>query len=319
MTRALGVVLAFVLTSWAAHPESARQAATSASTPNLVGTWTLTTFERGVSGGAPARVVNPRGLLILDSAGHTFEFVTSLATQRMTGGQVPVADAQAAFAGYGGFWGNYRVDATQKTMSYRAEGGISPSINGKEFSRTFQLDDNRLTVTSTTEPQTPSGTRWVWDRVPPIDHLSPLYREVVGFWRHIVEKRMNPSTGTIASETKRAPSVIVYTPSGFVGVHFPPITRKPFAADDPTPEEAKAAIQGYIGYYGALTVYPGQVFHNILAGVSPIGGTILRRSAVIKGDELTVQLPATRNQQGEEAQTVVILKRLSGAAEMLGN
>jgi len=51
--------------------------------------------------------------------------------------------------------------------------------------------------------------------------------------------------------------------------------------------------------------------------VSPIGGSILRRSAVISGDELTVQLPATRNQQGEDAQTIVILKRLSGATDML--
>ena len=74
---------------------------------------------------------------------------------------------------------------------------------------------------------------------------------------------------------------------------------------------------GYIGYYGVLTVYPGQVFHNILAGVSPVAGTILRRSAVIAGDELTVQLPTTRNQQGQEAATVVTLKRLSGEAEML--
>jgi hypothetical protein len=257
-------------------------------------------------------------MLILDSAGHAFEFVTSLATQQMTGGQVPVADAQAAFAGFGGFWGEYRVDAANKTLTYRAEAGISPSINGREFSRTFELDDTRLTITATNELHTPAGTRWVWDRVPTIDNLSPLYREVVGFWRHIVERRVNPSTGAVGSETKRAPSLIVYSPAGFVGVHFPPITRKPFAADVPTPEEAKAALQGYIGYYGALTVYPGQVFHNILAGVNPVGGTILRRSAAISGDELTVQLPATRNQQGQEAQTVVILKRLSGAREMLG-
>ena len=167
------------------------------------------------------------------------------------------------------------------------------------------------------ERGTTPGTRWVWDRVPTIDNLSPLYRRVVGFWQHIVEKRVNPTTGAIGTETKRAPSVIVYTPAGFVGVHFPPLNRKPFAGETPTPEEARAALQGYIGYYGALTVYPGQVFHNILAGVSPIGGTILRRSAAITGDELTVQLPPTRNQQGQEAQTIVILKRLSGEAEML--
>jgi hypothetical protein len=317
MTRALGVVFAFVLV-WAAHPQSARQIPPPQTVSSLAGTWTLTTFEQGGGGAAPTRVANPRGLLILDSAGNVFEFVTSLATQRTAGNQVPVADAQAAFAGYGGFWGQYRVDGGQKTITFRAESGINPNINGKEFRRSFEIDDNRLTVTSVAEPQTPSGTRWGWDRVPTLDGLSPLYRQVVGFWLHIVEKRVNPTTGAIASETKRSPSVIVYTPAGFVGVHFPPLNRKPFAAASPTPEEARAALQGYIGYYGALTVYPGQVFHNILAGVSPVGGTILRRSAVISGNELTVQLPATRNQQGQEAQTIVTLKRLSGEREMLG-
>jgi hypothetical protein len=314
MTRATGLFLALALMS-AVQPSSARQSTRAADA--LVSTWTLNTFEHSVGGAPPVRVANPRGLLVLDGAGHVFEFVTSVSTQRMTGGQVPVADAPAAFAAYGGFWGRYRVDEAQKTITYRAEAGISPSINGKEFSRSFSLDDTRLTVTATGEPTTPNGTRWIWERVPTIDNLSPLYRQVVGFWQHIVEKRVNPTTGAIGSETKRAPSVIVYTPAGFVGVYFPTLNRKPFAGETPTPEEARAALQGTLAYYGALTVYPGQVFHNILAGVSPIGGSILRRSAVIKGDELTVQLPATRNQQGQEAQTIVILKRLSGEAEMM--
>jgi hypothetical protein len=316
MTRAFGVSLALVLV-WAAHPSSSRQITRPAATSTLVSTWTLTTLEQGGGSGSATRVANPRGLLVLDGAGHAFEFVTSLATQRVAGGQVPVGEAQTAFAGYSGFWGRYRVDPTQKTITYRAESGVHPQIGGKEFSRSFTLDENRLTVTSIAEPQAPSGTRWTWDRVPTLDNLSPLYRRVVGFWLHVVERRVNPTSGAIASETKRGPSVIVYTPAGFVGVHFPPLNRKPFAAETATPEEALAALRGYIGYYGALTVYPGQVFHNILAGVSPIGGTILRRSAVISGDELTVQLPATRNPQGEEAQTIVTLKRLSGETDML--
>lgn len=314
MTRVIGVAVVFALL-WAAHPSSAPQTTARPAAADLVSTWTLTTLERGGGGGPAARVANPRGLLVLDGAGNVFEFVTSLATQR--GGQVPVPEAPAAFAGHGGFWGQYRVDATQRTMTFRAEHGVHPNLGGREFSRSFALDGDRLTITSVGEPNVPSGTRWTWDRVPPIDNLSPLYRNVVGFWRHIVEKRVNPTTGAAGAETRRSPSVIVYTPAGFVGVHFPPLNRKPFAADVPTPEEAQAALRGYIGYYGALTVYPGQVFHNILAGVSPVGGSILRRAAVIKGDELEVQLPRTRNQQGDEAQTVVTLKRLSGAADML--
>jgi Lipocalin-like domain len=317
MTRAIGVSLALVLV-WTAHPGSVRQTVPPPAASSLVGTWTLTTLQQStVSGGPPAHVANPRGLLVLDGAGHAFEFVTSAAAQRVAGGQVPVAEAPAAFASYGGFWGPYRTDMAQRTMTFRPESGVHPQIGGTEIIRSFELNENRLTLTTTSERHTPSGTQWVWDRVPVIDNLSPLYRNVVGFWRHIVEKRVNPTTGTIGSETKRSPSVIVYTPSGFVGVHFPPLNRKPFSGETPTPEEAQAALRGYIGYYGALTVYPGQVFHNILAGVSPISGSILRRSAVISGDELTVQLPATRNQQGEDAQTIVILKRLSGEAEML--
>ena len=314
MTRAFGVSLTLVLV-WAAHPSSVRQTSAPLAASSLVGTWTLTTLQQHTAG-PPARVVNPRGLLVLDGAGNAFEFVTSAATQRVAGGQVPVAEAPAAFASYGGFWGGYRADMAQRTITFRPESGVHPQIGGTEIIRSFVLEENRLTLTTTSE-RTPSGTEWVWDRVPVIDNLSPLYRNVVGFWRHIVEKRVNPTTGTIGSETKRSPSVIVYTPSGFVGVHFPPLNRKPFSGETPTPEEAQAALRGYIGYYGALTVYPGQVFHNILAGVSPISGSILRRAAVISGDELTVQLPATRNQQGEDAQTIVILKRLSGANEML--
>src|SRR4029078_12887526 len=106
------------------------------------------------------------------------------------------------------------------------ESGVHPQIGGKEFSRSFTLDENRLTITSTREPSTPTGTRWVWHRVPVIDNLSPLYRNVVGFWRHIVEKRVNPTTGTVGSETKRSPSVLVYTPAGLVRVHSAPLAHK---------------------------------------------------------------------------------------------
>ena len=95
MTRALGVSLAIVLV-WAAHPLSVRQTSPPTVAPSLVSTWTLTTFEQGVSSGPAARVPNPRGLLILDAAGHAFEFVTSSATQRIAGGQVPHADSLAA-------------------------------------------------------------------------------------------------------------------------------------------------------------------------------------------------------------------------------
>lgn len=285
---------------------------------DLVGTWMLIGLEQGTSGTQPTRVANPRGLLILDGAGHAFEFVTSSAAQRAPlGAQAPLADAPATFAGYEGFWGGYRFDAAQKKMVVRPESGISTLMTpGREFSRSIEYAGDRLTVASIDEPHAAGGTRWTWERVPPVDNLSPLYRRVAGFWQHVVEKRVNLTTKAVLSETHRSPSVIVYTPSGFVGVHFPPLNRKPFASETPTPEEARAALQGYIGYYGALGVYSGEVFHNILAGLSPVQGSVLRRFADINGDELTVRLQ-NRNPQGQDTATIVVLKRLSGVEEML--
>ena len=90
--------------------------------------------------------------------------------------------------------------------------------------------------------------------------------------------------------------------------------RSPFAGDTPTEEEAQAA-RNYLGYYGALGFYPGEVFHNILGGVSPTAGAILRRFAKVTGDELVVTIPSS-NPQSTLA-TTVHLRRLSGADDML--
>jgi hypothetical protein len=297
---------------WAARLPVAQE--TTTLTPgDLVSSWTLTSVERGVSGEKPERIQNPRGLLIFDAVGHVYEFVTTASRQQPETAQ---SDPLGMFSAYSGFWGGYRVDAAQKRVTFTARGAISMTTQGREFSRSLQQDGNRLTMTSIDEPHAQGGTRWTWQRVPTIDNLSPFYRQTVGFWEHVVERRVNVSTGAVASESRRAPSVIVYTPGGFVGVHFPTLNRKPFAAENPTAEEARATLQGYLGYYGALTVYPGEVFHNILGGVSPAAGSILRRYADIKGDELTVTLTPTGNQPVQN-QTIVVLRRLSGADAML--
>ena len=309
--RRVGLVCVVVLVLWAARYPVAQEPASTAG--DLVSTWTLISVERGVAGEKPERIPNPRGLLIFDSVGLVFEFFTTASRQAP---ETPQVDPLAMFNAYGGFWGGYRVDTVQKRITFKAQGAISIAMQGREFSRSVEQEGNRLTMTSIDELHAQGGTRWTWQRVPTIDHLSPFYRQTVGFWEHVVERRVNVSTGAVVSENKRAPSVIVYTPGGFVGVHFPTLNRKPFAADNPTADEARAALQGYLGYFGALTVYPGEVFHNILGGVSPGAGTILRRYADIKDNELTVRLTPTANQQ-VQTQTIVVLRRLSGADEML--
>jgi hypothetical protein len=313
------VVLLLALAVLGAADQGAAQS-TAIAPPDLAATWQLVSIERGVAGGKPERLQQPRGLLILDSAGNVFEWVsTAPRTQPDSASTDPVK----ALNDYSGFWGRYRVEAAQKRMVFSARGAVNPTMTGREFSRTVERSGDVLTLMSVDEPQSRGGTRWVYERMPPIEAPGPTFRKAVGFWEYIVEKRIT-TTGEVVSEQKRGgPSTIVYTPAGFVGVHFLPINTKPtpFAADVPTPEEARAAVQGYIGYYGALTVYPGQVFHNLMSAMNNMPGTVLRRFADFSkdGNELNVHFAPTRDQQGRLVATWVTLRRLSSEAEMLGN
>ena len=315
MQRVVALSVSLAVVAAAGHA-----AAQSVAPADLAATWQLVSLERDLSSGKPERVQLPRGLLILDSAGNAFEWVGTPPRHQP---DAPATDPVKALNDYSGFWGRYRVDPAHKRMVFTAKGAVSPSVTGREFSRSLERAGDLLTLTSVDEPHARGGTRWVYQRIPPIEAPGPTFRKAAGFWEYVVEKRTT-TTGEVLSEQKRGgPSTIVYTPAGFVGVHFLPINTKPtpFAADVPTPEEARAAVQGYIGYYGALTVYPGEVFHNLMSAMSNMPGTILRRFADFSKDdtELNVRFAPVRDQQGRMVVTSVTLRRLSGEAEMLGN
>jgi hypothetical protein len=282
----------------------------------LVGTWMLVSMQRAGSGGEPATIPNPRGMLAFDRVGHAVEIATTSRRTPNAGNQATPAEAQATYTNYGGFWGGYRADEAQKKIVFKPAGALNPNIMGKELTRSYEIADDRLTVTALPDATgVEKGMRWTWERVPVLENMSAADRQVVGFWEHQVERRVNVTTGAVLSETKRAPSIIAYTSSGFVGVHFPSLTRiKAFAGDTPTDDEARAATQGYVGYYGIFLVYPGVVYHHQLAN---LGGptTSFRRFFEIKGSDINLNFPPAMN-QGQLVRTVVTLKRLSGYDDM---
>ena len=286
----------------------------------LVGTWTLSSLERTDAAGERTRGTGPRGVLILDGVGNVFEFFSTTSRNEP---EITQGDPLKTLANFGGFWGTYEVDAASGEISFLSKDGVSPDVQGLAFTRQFEQDGDRLVVTSGDEPQAQGHVRWTWQRIPTVEHLSPAYREVVGFWHHIEEGRVNLDTGEMQNSNRRAPSVIVYTPSGFVGVHFPPMGREAFGEDGPSEQEAQAGLRGYIGYFGTLGVFPGEVSHNILSGISPGTGSILRRAAAISGDRLVVTLGAgggaavAGRGNGARTATQVILERLSDADDML--
>jgi hypothetical protein len=315
MKRAASVLVAILIAG--GLYAQARQPGSGA-TRDLVGTWTLVSTETNLDADRPTTAPNPRGVLIIDGGGNIFETITRGGNRLQPVAPAAQTDPVTIFASYSGFWGRYTANAAEKKITLRPAGAVSPNVMGSEFSRTYDVRGDLLVVSAPAgEPHTRVATRWTWERVPIVENLSPGYRQVVGFWEHVFENRVNLTTGVTTPDTARAPSVIVYTPSGYVGVHFPPVNRPRFAGAEPTPEEAAAAIRGYVGYFGALGVYPGMVFHQILAGISPAQGTTLKRFYELKGTDLNIRFPVTRNQQGQETTTLVKLKRLSGEKEML--
>jgi hypothetical protein len=283
---------------------------------DLVGTWTLSAVER-MGGGTPATIPLPRGLLVFDAAGHAFELASAGRRIVYAGNQATPAEAHSVYNNYSGFWGRYNV-ADQK-ITYRPEGAVSPNAMGQDIVRAFSLKGDRLVVESATgAPDGQDQMRWTWERVPPLENLTPANRQLLGFWRHVVERRVSETTGAVINEATRAPSVIVYTPSGYVGVHFPPLNRAKFAAALPTDDEAQAAIRGFVSYYGSYTLYPGLVFHHRLMILGNGASDSLRRFYEITGDELTLKFPpGGAGPLGPDGRTNVVLKRISGATDMI--
>jgi len=312
MTRRL--IVAALLTMVAGRGPAAQPQGEAAA--DLTGTWMLVGLEQAAEGSAPSPVPNPRGLLVFDRAGHVLEIATRAGRVQTAINQLAGADVQRAFATYSGFWGRYTADFRRKLLIVRPEGAVNPGAMGRELTRSYDLTGDRLTVTAPADAPAPDqGSRWVWERVPTLENLSAAQRRLVGFWQHVVERRVNADTGAVVSETRRAPSLIVYTPSGFVGVHFPPLGRQPFAGPAPTEEEARAAVAGYVGYYGIYLVYPGIVYHHQLAS---LGGatTSFKRYFEISGSEINLKFPPV-TAQGQSIRTIVTLRRLSGEREMI--
>jgi hypothetical protein len=242
------------------------------------------------------------------------EITATAARTAYAGAQATPEEALATFRNYSGFWGTYRADPRDGRITYRAEAGVNPNLIGQELVRTYVLNGDQLTMTSTAGV----AARLVWTRVPPIEGSSPSHRRLYGFWRQMTEHSVGTATGAVLSEVKRGPSVIAYTPSGFVCVHFPRADRARFASDTPTPDEAKAALTGYTSYVAALAVHPGFIFHHQLTTLAPAPATSLQRFfEFVKNDqEVIYRFPPT-TAGGVERRTQVVLRRLSGAADMV--
>lgn len=266
-------------------------------------------MERPDATGALARVANPTGILIQDAKGNVIEIATSA-------GRAASINAAEQFATFKSFWGTYTSDSNQSTITYRISGDLDPGRTGQQIVRSLERKGPQIVLTETG----PSGpvSRATWTRIAELEALPEYQHGVIGFWQWVSAGLFNAS-GVQLKPAPRDASVIVYTPTGHMAVlYLPPPGRKTFAGPMPTVEEARAAAQGSVSYFGTYVVQPksASVTHYQLGTVNPgATGSSLERNFEIKEGELVLRFPPTML-NGQQVRNVIFLKRLGGLADM---
>ena len=283
---------------------------TSDETPPLVGTWQLTRLERTRDTQPLAQVPNPVGMLIQDASGHVIEIVSRAA-------RPATLDAAEQFMTYQALWGTYTVDMSRSTAAYRIDGDLNPGRVGQPLMRSFERKGTQLVLTESALDGRPAS-RTTWQRIPELEGLPAYQEDIVGFWQWTSAGLLN-SSGANVRPAYRDASVIVYTPTGHMAVlYLPPPGRKPFVGTVPTVDEARAATQGSVSYFGTYIVQPKSraVFHYQLGAANPtaVGGSFMRNFE-IEGAQVTLRFPPTML-NGQQVQNVLTLKKLSGLADM---
>ena len=302
------LALGLCLAAWSSS--AGAQSAAGARQP-LVGTWQLVELQRGESVQSLSRVANPVGILIQAASGHVIEIVSQA-------GRPASFNAAERFATYQAFWGTFTVDAARPVATYRINGDVDPGRMKQQMVRSFERKGTRLVLAESPVGAGPV-TRMTWERVPELEALPDYQRGAVGFWQWVSAGLFNARDENV-QPAYRDESVIVYTPTGHMAVlYLGPPGRKRFAADRPTVEEARAAMQGAVSYYGTYVVQPksSAVYHYQLGAANPtaVGGSFMRNFE-IKGTELFLRFPPTML-NGQPVQNRLTLRRLSGLAEML--
>ena len=160
--------------------------------------------------------------------------------------------------------------------------------------------------------------RTTWQRIPELEALPDYQQPVVGFWQWTAAGLFN-AAGVNVQPAYRDASVIVYTPTGHMAVlYLGPPGRKPFAASTPTPEEARAAWQSSVSYYGTYIVQPKSrtMFHYQLGAANPtaVGGSFVRNFEINEPQVKLIFPPTMLN--GQQVRNTLTLKRLAGVKDM---
>ena len=141
-----------------------------------------------------------------------------------------------------------------------------------------QADDLPLTDTSTADPKASFVGNWELVRV-----------ERIGADSTVLPTPEPPSFGS-----EGAIGYIMYDPGGYMGVVIMQPSRKPYAGDGSTPNEAVTALNSYTSYFGTYSVNKaaGYLTHHLRGNVRPPAASIdNKRFYEFTGNQLVLMPP----------------------------
>ena len=137
------------------------------------------------------------------------------------------------------------------------------------------------------------------NKAPAKPSLSNLQKQLIGTWRLVSfedrKDEKDPNSEWTYPYGKNPKGYIVYDETGHVTVQImrtPPPAK--FASGDdkkPTSEEAKAAYEGYVAYFGRYTIDEAShsVIHHVEGSLGPSYiGTDQKRPFELSGDRLII-------------------------------
>lgn len=287
----------------------------------FVGTWKLVNIEtRNAKGEVvppanPAANQNRTGYIIFDDAGYMAVTLMPLGRKKPAGAQMTDEEAPAALAGYAAYFGTYTFNEKEQSVTYHVEGSVDPAL-GRDQKRFFEMSGNRLTLKP---PPGPSGNqqRIIWERMPDLTNPTAEQKKFVGFWKLVGTERRTGEGEAVRANPGQT-GYIIYTAAGFMTVHMVQPDRKPYAAAQPTPQEARQNLRTYTNYFGPFYVHDvdGYVVHDQFGslGVGRNGYSPQQRFYRFVGNRLLLQPPPTYNADGTVTRSTITWEKVGRAA-----
>ena len=246
----------------------------------LIGTWKLVS-------------PNAVGVMMYDPAGYMGLAVMQRGRQKYVGSEPTPAEAKAAFDSFRSFFGTYAVNDAAGSITVHVDGSLDPNLSNSDYHSAFALSGTRLTL----KPRpTASGKQdtLVWERIPDLETLTPTHRRLIGFWKLVPNEGDKAQAAPPNQDQRRG--FIIYTAAGQMAVHIMPGGRTKHAGEEPTPEEAKAALRGYASYFGPYSVNEQDryIVHQRIGHTIPASiGTNGQRFYEFSGKRLVLRVLST--------------------------